>query len=105
MDQELDLDELEQVAGGDCSLSDQEADYYCCVKDHYRSRVMHGCAATVENGSLCSNNDYCINYAVVYHCHHDMYDWETGNVNEKGVSKVFVFKGGKNEQEECYCSA
>ena len=81
MDQELDLDELDQVAGGDCSLSDQEADKSRCVKDHFRSRGRHGCAATVEYGSLCSNNDYCTGYAVVYHCHHDMYDWETGNVN------------------------
>ena len=79
MDQELDLDELDQVSGGDCNLSDQEADCNCCIKDHFRSRVMHGCAATVEYGSVCSNNDYCMNYAVVYSCHHNMYDWETGN--------------------------
>ena len=75
MDQELDLDELDQVAGGDCSLRDQEADQYCCVKDHYRSRVMHGCAATVESGSGCSNNDSCIKYAVVYLCTGNVYDY------------------------------
>ena len=73
MDQVLDLDELDQVAGGDCSLSDQETDYYCCVKDHYRSRVMHGCAATVESGSGCSNNDFCVSWAVVYNCVDDRY--------------------------------
>ena len=82
MDQELDLDELDQVSGGDCNLSDQEADYYCCVKDHYRSRVMHGCAATVENGSSCSNNDYCVNWAVAYRCTGNIYDWDTGKVKD-----------------------
>ena len=76
MDQELDLDELDQVSGGDCSLSDQEADYNCCVKDHYRIRTVHGCAATVESGSSCSNNDYCIKYAVVYRCKENDYDWD-----------------------------
>ena len=77
MDQELDLDELEAVAGGDCSLRDQEADQNCCVKDHYRWYHRHGCAATVEVQELlpgqyaaqgtCSNNDKCQTWAVVYY--------------------------------------
>ena len=75
MDQELDLDELDQVSGGDCSLSDQEADKNCCVKDHFRIRAIHGCAATVESGSGCSNNDSCIKYAVVYLCTGNVYDY------------------------------
>ena len=75
MDQELDLDELDQVSGGDCSLSDQEADYNCCVKDHFRTRAVHGCAATVESRSGCSNNDSCIKWAVVYLCTGNGYDY------------------------------
>ena len=75
MDQELDLDELEQVSGGDCNLSDQEADYYCCVKDHYRDVKKHGCAQSYDNYlSMCSNNDYCTFWAVVYGCVSDFYD-------------------------------
>jgi len=65
----------DQVAGGDCSLSDQEADKNCCVKDHFRIRAIHGCAATVESGSGCSNNDSCIKYAVVYLCTGNVYDY------------------------------
>ena len=75
MDQELDLDELDQVSGGDCSLRDQEADQNCCVKDHFRIKAQHGCAATVESGSGCSNNDECIKYAVVYLCTGNVYDY------------------------------
>ena len=76
MDQELDLDELEAVAGGDCSLRDQEADQNRCVKDHERWYFRDGCAATVEVQELafgqlssqgtCSNNDNCHTWAVVY---------------------------------------
>ena len=77
MDQELDLDELDQVSGGDCSLRDQEADQNCCVKDHFRIKAQHGCAATVESGSGCSNNDECIKYAVVYLCTGNVYDYGT----------------------------
>ena len=76
MDQEIDLDELEAVAGGDCSLRDQEADQKRCVKDHERWYYRDGCAATVEVQELafgqlssqgtCSNNDNCHTWAVVY---------------------------------------
>ena len=76
MDQELDLDELEAVAGGDCSLRDQEADQNRCVKDHERWYYRDGCAATVEVQELafgqlasqgtCSNNDNCKTWAVIY---------------------------------------
>jgi len=75
MDQELDADELDQVSGGDCSLSDQEADYYCCVKDHYRNAKKHGCAQSYNAyWSMCSNNDACTFWAVVYGCTSDYYD-------------------------------
>ena len=47
LDQELDIEELEAVAGGDCSLRNQEADLNCCVKDHYRTYLKDGCAGTV----------------------------------------------------------
>ena len=79
LDQEVDLDELEAVAGGDCDLRDQEADQNCCVKDHYRTHSKHGCAATtgiytmivcLESQKVttgrCLNNDYCGKWAVVY---------------------------------------
>lgn len=75
MDQELDVDELDQVSGGDCNLSDQEADYYCCVKDHYRNAKKHGCAQSYNvYWSMCSNNDACTFWAVVYGCTSDYYD-------------------------------
>ena len=79
LDQEIDLDELESVAGGDCDLKDQEADQNCCVKDHTRTHHRDGCAATTGYKRLptcsggpkittghCLNNDYCDSWAVVY---------------------------------------
>ena len=76
LDQEIDLDELESVAGGDCDLRDQEEDQDRCVMDHYRYYWEDGCAATVSTytanngqlagGGMCSNNDFCIKWAVDY---------------------------------------
>ena len=80
LDQELDIEELEAVSGGDCNLKDQEKDLNCCVKDHYRTYSKDGCAASVEvmvndqtNKNLpyvalgmCSSNDYCTYWAVAY---------------------------------------
>ena len=48
-DKELDVDELEAVSGG--------AD---------RNWATDGCAATCENGSWCSSNDYCVFVSVTY---------------------------------------
>ena len=48
-DQELSLDELEAVSGGED-----------------RNWVTEGCAATVEYGSHCGSNDRCIRFDVTY---------------------------------------
>ena len=79
LDQELDIEELEAVSGGDCSLREQEKDLNCCVKDHYRTYLKDGCAGTItaqkfrdygtkkyKTKSLCLNNDACSNWAVHY---------------------------------------
>lgn len=75
MDQELDLNELEAVAGGDsCDDDDSNKDH--CTQQLRRCLDTDGCAATVENkynrynqkyiASTCSLNDGCGMYAVVY---------------------------------------
>ena len=77
LDQELDIEELEAVSGGNCNLKDQEKDQNCCVKDHYRTFWKDGCAATVkiskncsidnlEPDGYCANNDACAIWAVRY---------------------------------------
>ncbi len=73
MEQELDLEELEAVSGGDCSIRYQEEDFYKCVKDHFRYYLEDGCATTVIDSSyynayfsMCENNDSCTVWAVVY---------------------------------------
>ena len=80
MDQELDLDELEAVAGG--GTCDDDADKDHCTQQRYRPLFTDGCAATVEhwtdpdnrncNGgvtyilSTCGLNDGCDRNAVIY---------------------------------------
>ena len=80
LDQELDIEELEAVSGGDCSLRKQEKDLNCCVKDHYRTYLKDGCAGTIQvtvktnkanhtryiTNSACLNNDRCSYWAVDY---------------------------------------
>ena len=79
LDQELDIEELEAVSGGNCNLKDQEKDLNCCVKDHYRTYDKDGCAGSItakkfrdsgekkyKTKSLCLNNDACSNWAVHY---------------------------------------
>lgn len=79
LDQELDIEELEAVSGGDCSLRKQEKDLNCCVRDHYRTYLKDGCAGSItatkfrdygkkmyKTKSLCLNNDACSNWAVYY---------------------------------------
>ena len=79
LDQELDIEELEAVSGGNCNLKDQEKDQNCCVKDHYRTYSKDGCAGSItankfrdsgvkkyKTKSLCLNNDACSNWAVHY---------------------------------------
>ena len=81
LNQELDIEELEAVSGGNCNLKNQEKDQNCCVKDHYRTYSKDGCAATVSNRvnnkankekfpyealGMCANNDSCSFFAVVY---------------------------------------
>ena len=75
MDQELDLDELEAVAGGN-ACDDDDSDKDNCTQQLRRCLDTKGCAATVENkinsyeeryiDSFCSLNDGCGKAAVVY---------------------------------------
>ena len=85
LEQELDLDELAAVSGGNCD-DPNDADTNNCTQQFYRelevSIMVNGdrvhiknCAATVETtfrctylevDSVCSTNDGCKNYAVVY---------------------------------------
>ena len=79
MEQELDLDELEAVAGGN-ACDDEDADKDNCIQQLRRplysdpyGRVIN-CAATVETSlgcnnwidSTCSLNDGCSEHAVIY---------------------------------------
>jgi len=57
-DQEVSKDELSSVSGG--------ASTYKCTHYERRSRTYEGCAATVENGSTCWENDACVMGQVIY---------------------------------------
>ena len=72
-EQAISVEELEAVTGAD------KGNYYNCVKENLRTitgRYWEGgilyntgfpnCAATVEDGSLCNDNDACYSCAVVY---------------------------------------
>ena len=67
--QELSTDEMEEAAGGYCRGGASEGDRWNCVQMARRYIYAHkfpNCAATVENGSLCSSNDACYQTAVDY---------------------------------------
>ena len=73
-DQELSLDDLDAAAGGsgDCnepSVCGQPS-YDSCTRNHYRQIYGGGgfpnCAATVEDGSWCGENDACNECAIEY---------------------------------------
>ena len=66
LEQELSPDEMEAAAGGDDFTKDGcDACALYCSKYHYRP-IYAGCAATVEDGSLCNTNDACWSMAVQY---------------------------------------
>ncbi len=68
--QELSTDEMEEAAGGGyCRGGANEASTWNCVQIVRRYIYAHkfpNCAATVEDGSLCSSNDACYQAAVDY---------------------------------------
>ena len=68
--QELSTDEMEEAAGGGyCRGGANEASTWNCVQIVRRYIYAHkfpNCAATVEDGSLCSSNDACYQVAVDY---------------------------------------
>ena len=68
--QELSTDEMEEAAGGGyCRGGANEASTWNCVQIVRRYIYAHkfpNCAATVEDGSLCSSNDACYQSAVDY---------------------------------------
>ncbi len=63
LDQEISPDELDAVAGGD-------GERFKCVISEYREiyagNGFPNCAATVEDGSWCGDNDACVFDAVKY---------------------------------------
>lgn len=83
-DQELSMENLDAVAGGQTTSDDAEpctnyanaphrrmdTDTSNCVKYHQRQLYGGGgfpnCAATVEDGSWCKSSDACVNFAVDY---------------------------------------
>ena len=73
--QSLSLEELDAASGGsgsDCKdySTCGDASYESCVINHFRQIYGGGgfpnCAATVEDGSWCDENDACTDFAVVY---------------------------------------
>ena len=73
-DQEVSPEELENVTGGS-TIGHWKNRYgkgnitYGCTSTQRRNIYKGGfpnCAATVEDGSYCGDNDACIMYAVVY---------------------------------------
>lgn len=63
--QELSVEDLANVVGGDGKTGDVN-----CVKAHWRNIYEGGfpnCAATVEEGSWCGDNDACGGYAIRYY--------------------------------------
>jgi hypothetical protein len=69
-DQEVSLDELDAVAGG---VSHRPGDCASCNKctgwvyrDIYGDNGFPNCAATVESGSHCDDNDACWQLAIKY---------------------------------------
>ncbi len=70
LDQEVSLDDLNAVSGGDNGPEDEG-----CVIQHRRNIYKGGhfpnCAATVGDGSWCGTNDACYNDAVDYQGMHD----------------------------------
>ena len=70
--EEVDDNEVEAAAGGNLfSYPDEENDHNC-VNDHFREIYFAdgsfpNCAASVEDGSWCSDNDACVGWAVVYY--------------------------------------
>ena len=75
--QELSADDFDAAAGGDCGnfaralgMGTEDADSENCVKDHkrniYGGNGFPNCAATVEDGSWCGDNDACLKSAVLY---------------------------------------
>ncbi|MDO4183271.1 MAG: hypothetical protein Q4E12_06680 [Coriobacteriia bacterium] len=68
--QEINDRELDEVAGGKFKGSWASGTGEKCVDaGSARIRAKHGCAATVENGSSCWNNDACKSNACVYDDH------------------------------------
>ena len=75
LDQEIELDELDSVAGGFGRKADFAGgsntadDINNCTRNHERNIYLGGfpnCAATVEDGSWCDTNDACLSSAVKY---------------------------------------
>ena len=76
LDQEIELDELDSVAGGGFGKkvdfaggSNTADDINNCTRNHERNIYLGGfpnCAATVEDGSWCDTNDACLSSAVKY---------------------------------------
>ncbi len=67
--QEVSKDELESISGGGChvpEMAKREDDPNRCVSIHKRDINEAGCAATVESGSFCYENDACFESSVVY---------------------------------------
>ena len=86
--QELSIDELEAAAGGgrySCSANvskkakQEPEESRTCIQRHYR-HIYEGfanCAATVEDGSYCKDNDACRDNAVIYEDMVDCYrSWQ-----------------------------
>ena len=73
-DQELSMEDLDAAAGGavDCNEPSAcgDASRSSCARNHYRNIYGGGgfpnCAATVEDGSWCSDNDACYECAIEY---------------------------------------
>ena len=75
LEQEVSLDELEAAAGGGFNarshkVYQRDDDAENCVKS-WRRNIYGGsgfanCAATVEDGSWCSENDACYDYSITY---------------------------------------
>lgn len=62
LDQRLDEEELEAINGGKLITDIKPDKMDNCTEDYY-SRA---CAATVERGSLCLKNDWCLTVYVHY---------------------------------------
>ena len=81
--EKLDLDELDAVSGG--------------YQTRPRNWYADGCAATCEDGSWCSSNDFCYSFDVQYEEFHlvcsngQRHDWEYKGQKWDKSSSVYMY--------------